>query len=257
MSVDAPARAPASPPAESRAKAPLSPSRRARARRARLLWSAGVAPVVAALLWFAWPMVGAGLAVRSVSHAVAAGHRPGSFWLDAVADHDVVELWRGDYNQGTVRLLAGEGWAAVEPLRRALDAVPEVKKDGYAQYCMVLENLALAYDAQAEHTTDTDEADRATADAAQLRKDPRCSDGSDAQSPPQPSTQGTPQDGQGNQGGDDADEQERQRELEDRQRGSDADSEQFRQGGTPDLTSPGNPDRRPGNGSGDGLPQNW
>lgn len=237
-----------------RARVPRSPERRARARRARLLWSAGVAPLVVVLLWFAWPMVVAGPAVRSASHAVDAGDRPGRFWLDAVADHDVVELWRADYNQGTVRLLAGEGWAAVGPLRRALDAAPEVKKDGYAQYCMVLDNLVLAYEAQAEHTTDPDEADRAAADAAQLRKDPRCTSDDGSPNPTQP-PQNPPPGAQGGPGGDDEAEQERQRELQDRQRDADADAEQFRQGGTPDPRNPGG--GRSGDGDGPGGRQDW
>ncbi|MCL2091147.1 MAG: hypothetical protein FWH11_08010 [Micrococcales bacterium] len=235
-----------------RTRTPLSPERRARALRSRLVWSAGVAPLVVVLLWFAWPMVVAGPAVRSAAHTTA-GDRSGYFWLDAVADHDAVELWRADYNSGTVRLLAGEGWAAVGPLRRALAAVPEVKEDQYAQYCMVLDNLVLAYAAQAEHTTDPDVADRAVADAVQLLKDPRCSDQDDTPHLSQPSPQNRRPDGQGGQGDDEA-EQERQRELEERQRDADADAEQFRQGGTPDLMNPGG--GRAG-GDGPGGHQDW
>lgn len=232
---------------------PLSPERRVRARRSRLLWSAGAAPLVVVLLWFAWPMVAVGPAVSSASRT-SEGDRSGYWWMDAVAGHDVVELWRADYNQGTVRLLAGEGWAAVEPLRRALAAVPEVKADQYAQYCMVLDNLVLAYVAQAEHTTDPDEADRAVADAAQLRRDPRCAS-QDSSKDSQASPQDPQLDGQGGQGGDDEAEQDRQRELEERQRGSDADAEQFRQGGTPDLANPGG--GRPDEGDGSGGYQDW
>ncbi len=244
-------------PGDSRAgqaPVPLSPDRRARARRSRLRWSAGAAPLVVVLLWFAWPMVAAGPVARAAA-GTTTGDRSWYFWTDAVADHDVVELWRADYNQGTVRLLAGEGWAAVEPLRRALAAVPEVKDEEYAQYCMVLDNLVLAYLAQAEHTTDADEADRATADAAQLLKDPRCADQDSPPDSPPTSPDNPRSDGQG-QGGDDEAEQDRQRELEDRQRGSDADAEQYRQGGTPDLSAP----RDPGGGRSDDGPggyQDW
>ncbi|MCL2466383.1 MAG: hypothetical protein FWF02_09105 [Micrococcales bacterium] len=242
--------------AERRAlRASMSQERRDRALVARLYWFSGVAPFVAALVWIAWPMVAVGPAVRSASHTADAGGRPGYFWLDAVADNDLVELWRADYNVGTVRLLAGEGWNGVVPLRRALDAVPEVEEDGYAQYCMVLENLVLAYEAQAEHTTDPDEALRAVTDARQLRKDPRCTDPDD-DPPPGPSQNPDP-DGQGGSGDDDL-ERQRQRELEERQRGSDADAEQFRQGGgTPDLTNPGG-GRRPGGDDPAGpVPQDW
>ena|GEM_PF-1609125 len=236
--------------------ASMSRERRDRALIARLYWFAGVAPVVFALLWVAWPMVVVGPAVRSASDAAAGGGKPGYFWLDAVADNDLVERWRADYNVGTARLLAGEGWAAVEPLRRALDSVPEVKEDQYAQYCMVLDNLVLAYEAVAGHTTDPDEAFAALADANQLRKDPRCAE-PDNRTPPGPSQEFDP-DSQGGSG-DDESEQERQRELQDRQRDSDADAEQYRQGGgTPDLTNPGGGGRDPGgDGPGGPQPQDW
>ncbi|MCL2850333.1 MAG: hypothetical protein FWE61_09860 [Micrococcales bacterium] len=234
---------------------PITPDRRERALVSRLLWTAGVAPFVVALVWVAWPMVAAGLAVRAATHQAHAGDRPGYFWLDAVADHGFVEQWRAEYNRGTVRLLAGEGWDAVEPLRRALDAVPQVQSDGYVQYCMVLDNLVLAYEAAAAHAGDPDEARHATADAVQLRKDPRCTT-ADNTPPPGPAPPHPHPDGPDGSG-DDADESQRQRELDERRRGSDADAEQFRQGGgTPDLTNPGSGrpggERPPGPG-----PQDW
>jgi len=208
------------------APAPTSDAR-ARARRSRLVWSAGALPVIVALLLLAVPMASADLVVRATVRQAADG-KPGYRSLDLLAGHDLVEQWRADYDRGTARLLAGQGWTAVGPLRKALDGVPQ------AHRCMVQDNLLLADQALIARTKDPDEADSATREVERLRADPVCGDPKNDQ--PNPSPSGKPQPSPSGTGsGDDQAEQERQRELDERQQGADSDAERHRQSGDLDF----------------------